>query len=331
MDKRIYGLDYLKIILMIMICILHILNQGGMLESIPNNSYLYYIYYFIEIICINAVNCYVIISGYLNLNKKIKFTKLIPIWLQVLFYSVIVSYILYLLRLTNLDIRFYKQFMPITNKVYWFATAYFALYLIMPYINKMIKSLTIKESKTLLIIILILSIIEYFSNILYLNAGYSFIWLTMLYTIGTILRKTNILKKIKTHNLLIIFIINCIISLIIMKITNKTTIILNYNSPINTINSIILVTIFTRINKKHNIYIISKYSLGVYLFQCNYIIWDMLYKKYSINNNILTLIKATLTLFFIGLIIDYIRDKLFKLLKFNEIYDNIYKNIKNKL
>lgn len=337
MNKRIYGFDYLKLLLMFMICILHVLGQGGILDSLSNNTYLYYIAYYIEIICIIAVNCYVIISGYLNINKQIKINKLVILWLQVIFYSVIVSYLLYLFGYIEIDYIFLKQFLPISNNIYWFMTAYFGLYLFMPFINKLINSLNRKETKLLLITILILTLLEYICKRFYMNNGYSFLWLVFLYMIGAIIKKINLFDKIKTFKLVILFIFNSLISLIILIITNKTNMIYNYNSPINILNSILLVIIFSRITKENKIYKLSKYSLGVYLFQCNYVIWDLIYNKFILNSNIniitfiLNLVKGTLILFMLGLIIEYIRDKCFKLLRYDKITYIICNYVNNNI
>ena len=63
-EKRNIGLDLLRILSMFMVLILHLLGKGGMLEKESNSQIYYLIYNFMEILCIVAVNCYVLISGY---------------------------------------------------------------------------------------------------------------------------------------------------------------------------------------------------------------------------------------------------------------------------
>ena len=94
-SKRNYGIDILRLVMMFMICILHCLNQGGILTaSIYGTSY-YMVFWLLEIICYCAVDGFAFISGYTAKdNFKIDYTKLINMWFQGLFYSFILTIVL---------------------------------------------------------------------------------------------------------------------------------------------------------------------------------------------------------------------------------------------
>ena len=74
--NRNFGIDLLIIISMPMVVILHVLGQGGVLESTKLFSPNYMITWFLEIAAYCAVNCYALISGYVGYESKHKFSNL---------------------------------------------------------------------------------------------------------------------------------------------------------------------------------------------------------------------------------------------------------------
>ena len=86
-EERNIGLDVLRILAMIMIVVLHYLGKGELLKE-QNTDYLnHVIYWFCECLCIIAVNCYVLISGYFLVKSDFKIKKFLNLWGQVVFYS----------------------------------------------------------------------------------------------------------------------------------------------------------------------------------------------------------------------------------------------------
>ena len=154
--KRNIGLDGLRIISMIMIVFLHYLGKGGLLD-IENTSNLYHIiYYFIEALSIIAVNCYVLISGYFLIKSKFKWKKVLQLWLETLFYSIFVYVIIVVLGLKEIDIKgIIKSLFPIITKEYWFINIYLVMYILSPFLNKLVNSMSKKEYQKLLIILII--------------------------------------------------------------------------------------------------------------------------------------------------------------------------------
>ena len=63
-SKRKYGIDFLKIISMLMIVLLHILSHGGVLKGLNSFSAQYAAAHFLQCMAACAVNVYVMISGF---------------------------------------------------------------------------------------------------------------------------------------------------------------------------------------------------------------------------------------------------------------------------
>ena len=137
--ERESNIELLRIFSMFLIVLFHLGYHGIILSNtfIESNIYINNIYlYFINILGKIGVNLFVLISGYfLVTKKKYNYKKILLFWLQILLYSIII-YLVLTLVFKNNSIRLIEALMPLSYKKWWFATSYFILYLIYPYINK---------------------------------------------------------------------------------------------------------------------------------------------------------------------------------------------------
>jgi len=101
-----------------------------------------------------GVNIFVLISGYFLINSpKIKTSKVLKLWLQVVTYTILTFIILLIIRIRPRGAEeVVKNILPITSRHYWFASTYFVLYLISPYINMFLKSIDKKTYQRILVL-----------------------------------------------------------------------------------------------------------------------------------------------------------------------------------
>ena len=109
-----WGIDFLRIVSMFMVVCLHLLGRGGVLDSASFLSGKYEVLWLIEIAAYCAVNCYALISGYVGIYGKYRYTNWILLWLRVLCYSVgitavFVSFFLEQLEDTNGNVHFFQR------------------------------------------------------------------------------------------------------------------------------------------------------------------------------------------------------------------------------
>lgn len=139
MKSRNYGIDFLRIISMFMVVILHILGQGGILKASEFMSANYIAGWLFEIASYCAVNIFALISGYVMCHSKPRISKLSELWLQVAFYSVSLAVLfMYLKPETYNSATLLNAFFPVTKKQYWYISAYFGMYLLTPLLNAVI-------------------------------------------------------------------------------------------------------------------------------------------------------------------------------------------------
>ena len=190
LKKRQSNIELLRILAIICIISFHYVYKSGyVLTDLKANSLIIKSFWFLGEL---GVNLFILITGYFLINSKFSFKKLIKLIIEVNFYYLITLFVSLtfgnsieggiVALFPNFKTTFLRFFAVIFNR-YWFITAYILIYILSPYLNKFIKSLTKNEHKKLLIIILtIWSIIPTFfgifnnntESLLYYNR---FIWL----------------------------------------------------------------------------------------------------------------------------------------------------------
>ena len=261
----------------------HLLVQGGALY-VENTFWQNTIVWLVEIISYVAVDCYIIVSGYVNYKeeyKKKKYSRIIDLWFQVVFWGIIVNLIAnFFVPITISD--WIHSLFPITFQQYWFFTTYFALFFVMPVLNQLCFSMG-KESmyKVLVVCILLFSVyatlISPLGDYFYVGRGFSFLWFCILYIIGALLKKYKIVKEISwayiglVAGILITWFFVCFFGKITEYFVGSSigeSIFVSYNSPTILIASISCVVIFSNIQikfLKKSVHFFSSVTFCVYI------------------------------------------------------------------
>lgn len=355
-DNRNYGIDLLRIISMFFVVTLHSLGHGGMLKSVIIDSIQYKFIWFLEILAYCAVDIFALISGYVSYNnkeKKVNYSNYINLWLQVVFYGILINLILNIINPSWVNATdFLATIFPVTKKLYWYFTAYTGLFVIIPIINKGIKETSDSNLKKLFIaIFLVFSFLEVLSPKFILNGGYSFIWITLLYILGAIIKKTDLGKNLKKHQIIMGIIFLCIITYISkiygVKISKfgilltKDTYV-SYISPTILGMAILYVIFFSKIKFNKLFTRVIKFAapstFAIYLLNDHYLVRKNLISNLFVEIANSSLIKIFITvisfslLFVIGsILIDRVRIALFKKCKVKEISQKIINILNNIL
>ena len=133
MKTRNYGIDFLRMISMIMIVMLHTLGHGGILRSVSFLSVHYQIAWLLEVIAFGAVNTYAMISGFVSVDSHFKISNILILWLQVLFYGILINTVFFFLLPESRNTSGWIQALfPVTRKEYWYFTAYAGVFFLPP-------------------------------------------------------------------------------------------------------------------------------------------------------------------------------------------------------
>ena len=346
--KRNYGIDLLKIMCMFFIVNWHVIGHGGIIVNSAPLSGNNIVLVLLRTICVCAVDCYAMITGYVYINTRWKLKNIINLYIQVLFYSIVISLIALLLHLDIITFKeIIKSLFPVLFMRYWYFTAYFVLFLFIPFINEFINNISKDKLKKLIVInFIVFSILDWIipGDTLFVRTGYSCWWLIILYFIGAYIKKYDIRdgisKRIYFCSLFITFGLTLLLfSFNIGILDYLSGIFYSYLSPFVLLISISLIKIFKDlrfgVKGQKLIKCIVPYSFGVYIIHEHYVIRNLLIKDnfiFLLKLNSFALLFAvpliSLGIFTVCIIIDMFRAKIFKLFRVNKLAEFIEKVIR---
>ncbi len=345
------GIELLRCISMIMIVIIHYFTHGGVFENTYRGSTLYYIIWSVDGLCDISVNCFMLISGYLLSTKAFSAKRIIKLYFEILFYSIII--IIYTQYFTpyTITVKDLILCLPIVSRNNWYVTVYFGISLLIPYFNKFINNIDQKTHTSALISGFILfSMIPtsfFYTDQFNVNKGYSVIWYSYLYFVGAYIHKYNSESKIifylnKYKFILLFSVLILPISKFILDFTNLnlyvknygynnlSNILYKYNSIPVLFSSVSLFYIFLNI-KIYNTHIynliiyFSKSTFGVFYIHTYFLIKRRIWIYLKINNIynswliIPHCIISVSLVFLICTFIDHIRIFIFKKINIDKI------------
>lgn len=208
--KRNYGIDLLRVLCIFGVVVLHILGHGRVLET-AQTPFGFSISWLIEIASYPAVNCFILISGFVSYRNERyypKLSNLLYLFVTVLFYSVVICLILKHFFEPNISSQnIFDAVFPVTKNQYWFFTSYFAMFSVSPALNLFVHRARGKMLFIYVIAFLILSAFSLKTDPFILTRGYSFIWFALVYILGAIIKKYDIKSKLSfIQSLALIFI-----------------------------------------------------------------------------------------------------------------------------
>lgn len=351
-QKRYNNFDLLKILCMFMIVASHFSVHGNWpLENSINVNSMFLS--FLGMLGNLAVNCYIIISAYFMVNRKMKIERLLRIIFKTLFYTVGVYLLLCAFGYAKLNINTLFTYFPFREKSYWFVDNYILLMIFSPLLNIVVNGLTKKQlcysiaiglffSSVLSAVFLVDTIVSYF------------FWFVVLYFIGAYLR-LHFDSKVTLRKQLILTLLGMILIFLIINllryyeistgniIGSSSYYFAGRNRLIVVFTSIQIFILFSKIkiSSSKMIDFLSKNSFSVYLIHDNaalrYLMWHIVINvgQYFYSRGLVIYACAIIIIIFVACIIissvvtNFIENPIFHLLQgkidsLQEKYNNVW-------
>lgn len=201
--ERNVGVDLLRVVAAYYVIVLHILGIGGLMNACSYGSYQYQLCKMLLNWSYCAVNIFGVISGYVGYTdeeRPHKFKKWLMLWLEVVFYGVLLTLLTLWLRPGMARPRSVaSMFFPVLLNHHWFFTAYTGIFFFIPLMNTALRNISNKTLLRLLaFVVFIFAPISDINDIFFCQNGYSTIWLAILYLVGAILKKTGFGSSIRS-------------------------------------------------------------------------------------------------------------------------------------
>lgn len=136
-------------------------------------------------------NCaFVIIGGYLLCTKEFDSRRIIKLWLQTFFYSVVCGLIAFKMGIIDISIKkIVMMLLPITYNEYWFISSYLILILLVPFLNPLLHNMSRNKHRAFIGIgILIFSIIPTITRDFWMDSNNLILFFIVLYAIGAYIK-----------------------------------------------------------------------------------------------------------------------------------------------
>lgn len=152
------NLELYRIIVMLLIVAHHYVVNSGLITEITSRTHSLSVS--ISMLLLGAwgktgINCFVLITGYFMSKSQITWPKLLKLYLQIVFYAVIIYLVFCLTGHDDFKIQIaLLKLFPIKNISFSFVSCFLLFYLFIPFLNKFISNISQKEHKLLIFLLL---------------------------------------------------------------------------------------------------------------------------------------------------------------------------------
>jgi surface polysaccharide O-acyltransferase-like enzyme len=349
-SKRNYGIDLLRIISMFLIVVLHILSHGGALAA-TKTGIGYSIGWLFEFFGVPALNCFILISGYVGYKEERYFPKvknILSLYCVVWFFSVTISVIAKLLLPSMVSTSGVLQsFFPVITNRYWFFTAYVGMFVLSPLLNYFVHKASKKVLMLTLLIIVFFGTVSLFLDPFGFGDGYSFLWLSCVYTVGAIMKKCDLVNGCSLRTAALLIVSGLLISwlpkvlfgaipwsFLPLSLEPLSGFFMNHCSPFMMMMSVGWLVIFSKMGIgdgwKSVIGFFSVSAFSVYIIHEHpFLRWYLVSEKFAFlgNYNVIVMLLLAmligLAIFLICILLDKIRMLLFRLLRIDSLIDKL--------
>ena len=279
---RNYSIDLLRLVAMFYVVILHSLGYGGVLGGEGASRLLSYS---METWAFCAVDCFALISGFVafreDRQERYRFSSYFNLYLQVVFYGLLVTAVYRILGNENADLRqLVRSFFPVYTDMYWYFTAYTGLFFLMPLINAGVQKIDRRLAGKCAVVILFVFVFcatfyDLHADRFVLTSGYSLVWLIILYTLGALLKKSGLPGA---HRLGPMWIINVLLLAVTAYLASQENMMLmTYISFSVVFSALCHIALFARLRLPRRAEAIVKFAapgaFAVYLLNTHPLFW----------------------------------------------------------
>lgn len=297
------NIELLRIVAMVIIVMHHFAIHGGFAFSSETISINRLWVQFITMGGRLGVNIFVLISGCFLVSKSsIRTSKVLKLWGQVFFYSMTIFIVFCVLGLRPFSIaELIRHLAPIIFSQWWFASIYFVLYLLTPYINRLLRTFDKKQYICFLALLIFMwSIVPTFTmQTLYSNY---LLWFIVTYSIAGYIKLFGVKTKLSGVQLiglsitgiLITFLVVILFDILGTKIpffSENALYLYEMNMIPMWVIAVLLFLGFAKLNIGYSkiLNMVSSATFGVYLIHDNQYIqpflWERVFKNASYGNS----------------------------------------------
>ena len=333
MKERATKFELLRIIAMILIVSGHLASEGGVLES--TNGINHSLTLAFSSGARIAVNLFLMIGCWFMVDAKYSTKRIVKLYSEVWFYSVLITSIFLLIRVDNgiSTKEIIQSFFPFVFRTIWFATIYIMLIILSPFINKVFE---FGEKKIRNLVIILFGFVSGISTISGFTDTFlcALVWFVFVYIFIGYYKKF-LSVKWEGKNKVIFLLIGLLLYAMAISVrilvyyTNESHIlslfgkvidnwIVDYKAIPNFLCALLIFLFFTNIKIKHSRCInwVASSTFAVYIIHqvpaFRHVVWKEIYKSMTWNNSKMFIgyyFTTIISFFIVSIIIDKVRKR----------------------
>ena len=156
--QRDSNLELFRVIVMLLIIAHHYVVNSGIwsvirVNDLTTNSLFYYIF---GMWGKTGINCFVLITGWFMCTSRISLRKFLKLLLEVEFYKIVIGLFFLLTGREDFSSRWLLDLLPVRSIKTSFTSAFLVFYLLIPFLNILVRNMSKKEHLSLVAILLFL-------------------------------------------------------------------------------------------------------------------------------------------------------------------------------
>lgn len=331
------NIELFRILAMWGILILHCMGQGRVLDTVVPENLNYYLVWTLEAFCYASVNIFALFSGYFLVYGRFKVCKVLSLWMEIFFWSIVIFCIAVAIGVCPLDgPSLMKTLFPVIMRPWWYASCYLGLYLLSPFLRKGLLSLTQRQHAALVLVGLALFCLPY--DTFNVASGYSLIWLVYLFCLAGYVRRFGLFVQVSTRALTLLWLVSSF-SIAGFKFllenafpgTSYSPLLYGYNSLPCLVASVCVFLLVLRLTipTSRAINIVAGSTFGVFLVHSHFAIRDILWVSLGSGafagapplQLLLFVMLTTLAVFVVCVGFELMRQKLFSMMGVSAFLD----------
>lgn len=185
---RLNGVDAARTLAGVLVIFFHCLDHYALLGLVGGAKVAWPI-------AVSCVDLFALLSGYLGLRSTFKPSKIVGLWVQVVFTGAVVVLCGRFLGGWSMGLKdLLKVALPIMGNEYWYFTQYFFLFFLMPFFNLGLNNLSRRSLMIVLGALIVFGVVLPAVNpscgdTFRMSNGFSCLWLSVCYLVGGMMRR----------------------------------------------------------------------------------------------------------------------------------------------
>lgn len=333
MNQRRWGIDILRIASMFMVLLLHNLGHKGALTWTFDSTHEWVLWY-VEDFTIVAVDVFALICGFLLAGKKDCWKNAASLYLTVWFWSAVLNLPFVVLQPQGVALeQIAHAVFPVLSGDYWYFNTYLLLLVFIPFLNAGISRFSSRGLLGASLMMLGLMCSVGFLGGIGAASGYSTLWLACLYVCGAAIRlnEESIFRAFSRRRMIAAILLLPAVSLLLQVDSAThgvdTTRWISYVSPIVVAQALAFFGLLLRVEVpspwvRRALVLVSASAFSVYIIDSSKLVYGyLLTDAFAFTRTIPTLhavvsiIGGTILMFVVFLLMDFVRLRLFKLIR----------------